>query len=134
MSVLDQIVKGFDAMEIYSPKRLAELAAKFGLVVGASLDLTNGYDFDNKKDQERTWKIVRTDKPALLIGSPHCTYFSMLRELSIAVHGNHGDWIRKFTVQKEKAIRHVQFCCDLYRFRLSEGRHLLHGHPWSARS
>ena len=57
-------------MEIYSPKRVADLAVKFGLVARASLDLANGYDLDNKEDQERAWKIVRTDKPALLIGSP----------------------------------------------------------------
>ena len=38
-----------DIMEIYSPKRVAELAVKFGLVAGASLDLTNGYDFNNKE-------------------------------------------------------------------------------------
>ena len=29
LSVLDQIVKGFDIMEIYSPKRVAGLAVEF---------------------------------------------------------------------------------------------------------
>ena len=90
-SVLDHIVKGVDLMEIYSPKRVAELAVKFGLVVGASLLLTNGYDFDKKDDQERAWRIARNDKPTLLIGSPPGTSFSMLQELNIAVHGKNKD-------------------------------------------
>ena len=104
----------------------------FGLVAGANLDLANGYDVDNKEDQERAWKIARTDEPALLIGSPPCACFSMLQELNIAVHGNNDDWMCKFKARKEKAIRHVQLYCDLYQFRLSQGRHLLHSHPRSA--
>ena len=102
LSVLDQIVERVDIMEIHSPKRVAELAVKFGLVAGACLDLTTGYDFDSREDQERAWNIVRTDKPALLIGSPPCTYFSMLQELHIAVPGKNDDWMRKFRAQKEK--------------------------------
>ena len=91
LSVLDNIVKGVDVMEIYSPKRVAESAVEFGLVAGAGLDLSNGYDLDNKEDQERAWKIVRTDKAALLLGRPPCIYFSMLQELNIAVHGKIDD-------------------------------------------
>ena len=67
---------------------------KFGLVAGASRDLTNGYDFDNKEGQEIIGKIVRTDKPVSLIGSPPCTYLSMLQELNIAVQND--DWMRNF--------------------------------------
>ena len=96
LSVLDEMVKGAEIMEIYSPKRVAELAVKFGLVAGASLDLTNGYDFDGKEDRERAWKRVRTDKLALLVGSPPCTYFSTLHKLNIAVHGKNEDRMRKF--------------------------------------
>ena len=107
LSILDHIAKGVDIFGIYSPKCVADLAVNFGLVAGASLDLTNGDDFDNKEDQERAWKIVRRDKPALLIGSPPCTSFSMLQKLNIAVHGNNGDWMRKLG-EKEQAIRHVQ--------------------------
>ena len=46
LNVLDKIVKGVDIMEVYSPERVAKLVVKFGLVAGASLDLTNGYDLD----------------------------------------------------------------------------------------
>ena len=41
LSVLDTIVQGVDIIEIYSPKRVADLAVKFGFIAGASLDLTN---------------------------------------------------------------------------------------------
>ena len=64
-----------DIMEVYSPKRVVELCSKHGLNPGASLDLTNGYDFDDPQDRRRAWKIVEKDKPLLLVGSPPCTYF-----------------------------------------------------------
>ena len=102
LSVLDKHVEGVDIMEIYSPKRVAELAAQFRLVAGASLDLTNGYDFDSKEDQERAWNIVRTDKPALLIGSPPCRYFSTLQELNVEIYGHKPEWMAKFEEEKRK--------------------------------
>ena len=132
--ILDKIVKGADIMEVFSPARVNELAVKFGLIAGASLDLTNGFDFDKKEDRDRCWKIVIHDKPQVLVGSPPCTMFSMLQELNIAVHGKDEAWMKKFEEQKAKATRHIEFCCELYRYQLSQRRHFLHEHPWSARS
>ena len=70
----------------------------------------------------------------MLIGSPPCTYFSILQELNLAVHGDKPGWKDKFEVEKAKAKKHVEFCCELYRFQIGKGRHFLHEHPWSARS
>ena len=67
LNVLDKLIKGVDIMEVYSLEGVEKLAEKFGLVAGASLDLTNGYDFDKKEDQERVWKHISSDKPALYI-------------------------------------------------------------------
>ena len=77
LEVLDKIIKGVDIMEVFSPARVNQLAVKFGLVAGASLDLTNGYDFDKAEDREKAWKKLVEDKPAVLVGSPrarcsHC--------------------------------------------------------------
>ena len=38
LAVLDKVVKGVDVMEIFSPARVNQLASKFGLIAGASLD------------------------------------------------------------------------------------------------
>ena len=32
----------------------------------------------------------------------------------------------------KEATQHLEFCCELYRFQVSNGRHFLHEHPWSA--
>ena len=65
---------------------------------------------------------------------PPCTYFSMLQELNVAVHGHKPEWMAKFDEEKRKAKIHVEFCCTLYQEQLRQGRHFLHEHPWSARS
>ena len=44
--ILASVLMNVDVTEVYSPIRVSELAAKFGLVPGSSLDLTNGWDFE----------------------------------------------------------------------------------------
>ena len=106
--MLSQIIRGADIVEIYSPERVNRLATKFGLTPGASMDLTNGFDFDKIEDQERAWKSIRESKPTVVIGSPPCTYFSLLQELNIATHGKDAEWMRKFKEHRRKAIRHIE--------------------------
>ena len=67
-----------------------------------------------------------------MIGLPPCTYFSMLQELNVAVHGHKPEWMANFDEEKRKARVHVEFCCTMEQLR--QGRHFLHEHPWSARS
>ena len=98
------------------------------------MDLTNGWNFDRDDHKKLAWKRVKEDAPYLLIGSPPCTYFSVLQELNKAVHGKKPGWQQKFDIEGEKAIKHVEFCCALYKFQIQSGRHLLHEHPWTARS
>ena len=48
LNTIDQLfigkaLQGPDVLELYSPVRVDVVAAKFGLVPGMSLDLTNGY-------------------------------------------------------------------------------------------
>ena len=62
--------------EIYSPVRVNGMASKLGLMPGMSLDLTvedeegNAWDFDKAAMREKAEKLIRHDKPLLLIGSP----------------------------------------------------------------
>ena len=58
MNAIDQLIigkalQGSDVLELYSLVRVNAVAAKFGPVTGMCLDLTNGYDFDEKKDLDK---------------------------------------------------------------------------------
>ena len=82
LSAIDQLnigkaLQGSDVLELYPPVRVTAVAAKFRLVPGMSLDPTSGYDFDEKKAQDKAWDAIRRTKPTLDIGSPPCTYVSL---------------------------------------------------------
>ena len=49
---------GVDITEIYSPERVAQMARKFGLVSGSSMDLTNGWDLNRDDHKRLAWKRV----------------------------------------------------------------------------
>ena len=132
--IMASVILGVDITEVFSPERVAEVAKRYGLVAGSSFDLTNGWDFNVKEHREECWRRIKKECPYLLIGSPPCTYFSMLQELNIAVHGHKPEWMAKFQEEKRKAIGHIEFCVELYKYQLAHGRHFLHEHPWSARS
>ncbi len=104
---------GVDITEIYSPERVAKVAAKFGLRAGSSFDLTNGWDFNIAEHRRKAWSKIKDESPYMLIGSPPCTYFSMLQELNVAVHGHKPDWKAKFDEEVREAKIHVEFCCTL---------------------
>ena len=124
-----------DITEVYSPETVGRIVnKKFGLVAGSSMDLTNGWDFNREDHKRQAWNKVRDEAPYLLIGSPPCTYFSVLQELNKAVHGDKPGWQERLDIEKDKAIRHVEFCCVLYKHQIKQGRHFLHEHPWTARS
>ena len=58
------------------------------------------------------------ESPYLLVGLPPCTYFSMLQELNVAVHGHKPEWMAKFEEEKRKAKIHAHFDWELYRYQL----------------
>ena len=71
--------------EIYSPPCVIAAAAKLtelDIDSGVALDFTtvdeNGeeWDFDKPKMKEKARRIIREQKPELLIGSPMCTMYS----------------------------------------------------------
>ena len=110
------------------------MARRFGLVAGTSSDVTNGWNFTLEDHKKKARTKIRDESPYLLIGSPPCTYFSLLQELNKAAHKDKPGWLEKHEVEKAKAVRHTEFGCSLYRYQLEHGRHFLHEHPWTARS
>ena len=115
--------------EIYSPPRVAPLAAAAGYPSGVSLDLTTGWDFDCESDRRRARKLLNDKKPLLLIGSPMCTWFSSLMEWNKSKIPSD-----QFQVNLRRAIRHLEFTFQLYDLQVTGGRYFLREHPAGATS
>ena len=77
----------------------------------------------------RVRKMVRETAPFLVIGSPPCTMFSSLQNLSKR-RRNKAEFDRKMKIAKE----HVKFCLEIYKMQMAAGRYFLHEHPNSAKS
>lgn len=48
--ILASCIMGVDITRVFRPERVNKLAARFGLVAGTSMDLTNGWDFDRPEE------------------------------------------------------------------------------------
>ena len=115
-----------DLAEMYSPPRVVKEAAKYNLMAGASIDLTNGWDFNLKTHRDAAERYVREFKPKLIIGSPECRMFSALQNLR--------KWGKKAEAELEAAKEHIRFVVKLYRIQVESGRWFLHEHPAGATS
>ena len=79
-----------DVTEVYSPPRMAAMAAKLGFNVGFSLELTTTndagepWDLSDKRTQDAAIKLQDDQKPWLLVASPPCTWFSTLMNLNVS--------------------------------------------------
>ena len=112
--------------EIYSPPRVTtatKLLPELRIIPGFALDLTTAdtdgqlCDFDSKVMRERALKKVREERPLLLIGSPMCTVFSAWHRIN--------DKIRcpgSVAADQRRAVEHLEFCAQLYREHLKNGR------------
>ena len=86
--------KGADICELFSPPRVCQEAVSRGLVPGWSLDLTTTdpmtgqkWDLSQVSVQNRVRQLIRDIKPFCVIGSPPCTCFSPLQEISRGTAG-----------------------------------------------
>ena len=125
--------RGPDVAEIFSQPRVCQEAAGatfegVNLRPGWSLDLTMAdpktgrkWDLSKADVQERVRKLVRQTRPYCVIGSPPCTAFSPLQEISRAKRDP-----RVMERQLQDAKAHVRFCLEIYRMQLSGKRHFLH--------
>ena len=76
-----------DVTEVHSPERVAQVAKRFGLSTGPSMDLTNSWNFNRNDHKRQAWSKIGEEAQRLLIGSTPCTNFSDLQELNEAVAG-----------------------------------------------
>ena len=66
----------------------------------------------------------------MLIGSPPCSFFSILRTFHRIKPG--GD--PKVDTEIERAKVHAELCCEIYKYPMRCGRYLLHDHLMTASS
>ena len=116
--------KGPDVSEMFSVPRICQEASarRFGgqtLTPGWSLDLTmldpttnRAWDLSRADVQDRVRTLVRTTKPYFIIGSPPCTAFSPLQEISRKKRDP-----KVMAKQIESGKRHIRFVlrCTLCR-------------------
>ena len=102
--IMAATLMGVDITEVFSPERVAQVARRFSLVAGTSFDLTHGWAFTLEDRKRKAWVKIRGESPYLLIGSPPCTYFSMLQELNMAQHKDKPGWLQKHELEKAKAV------------------------------
>ena len=115
-----------DLAEMYSPPRITVQGEKLGLRVGEAMDLTNGWDFRKSEHREKARQYRRERKPKLLVGSPMCTMFCLLQNLSPWTQEKQRRWV--------EAKMHMDFMMEMYTEQVKEGRWFLHEHPASATS
>ena len=67
--ILAAAILGVDITEVYSPERVSNVARKFRLRAGSSIDLTNGWDSNIEEHRRKAWSKVKKEAPYLLVGS-----------------------------------------------------------------
>ena len=87
------------------------------------------WNFSLASDRREAMQYILEFKPTWIIGSPPCTAFSIL---------NHGMNYPKMDPAKVRAMikegrSHLRFMIKLYKIQLSGDKHVLHGHPATAR-
>jgi len=121
--------------EIYSPPRVAPVAASFGLQQGYSLDLTTCgpdgeiYDFDKRSCRKKARQLIREKRPGLLICSPMCTAFSNLLKMNRSRMGE-----TRYQQWMAKGRRHLRFVMELCQEQMKSGNYFLFEHPAFASS
>jgi hypothetical protein len=78
------------------------------------MDLMTGWNFELKADRERAIRRIDEEEPMLVIGSPPCTYFSMLQELHKFNQRYNEEWLAKVNDNLIKATDHITCCITLH--------------------
>ena len=118
--------KQVDCAEVFCPPRLTERAGLHGVNPGIAMDLRTGWDLNDPRHVEAAWRYIKLVKPLVLLGSPECAPFSVLRGLNQHKPG--------YAEKLREGMQHLKLCCELYTYQVRCGRFFVHEHPWSASS
>ena len=122
--------------EIYSRPRVALEAPNFGFDRGFSMDVRESdpddgqpWDFNVPEKREKARRRLIEEEPILLVGSPPCSSFSRLQQLS---------WNKRcpedYVAMVQEGLDHHRFVYELYELQRSAGRYFVHetpDHTWS---
>ena len=118
-----------DVSEVFSPPRLTAAAPRHKLVAGSAFDLTNGWDFNRKRDQMEATSIIDREKPRVLMLCPKCSARSALQNLSRFRRDP------KIVEQElAESRKHFNFCVDLALRQYNAGRGFMFEQPRNATS
>ena len=81
------------------------------------------------KVQSRVRRMVRDDRALFFIGSPPCTAFSPLPNLSTEKRDS-----RVVAEELRAGREHLSFCMELYLIQMAGNRFFIHEHPSDATS
>ena len=127
VEIFGGLVNENDAIvEIYSPPRLVEAAAKRGLKASLSVDLVTGHDLSQASQRKSLREELHRRRPKLLTTSPPCTKFSPLQNIR-----PHPERLQE---ELPEAKMHVDFSMELQEDQLARGDDSLHEHPHTATS
>ena len=115
--------------EVFSVPRVSRAGAMQGLTQGWSLDLLTGWNFSLRSARQAARRLLQVKKPRLLVGSPACTIFSTLINLSKERMDP-----QVFEQRWKEAVLHFAFVVELYKEQHQAGRLFLHEHPQGASS
>ena len=107
-----------DVGEMFLPGRSAKLVSAFSELPGAVVDLRYGWDLASAAGRQECWKTLHAERPELVIGSPPGR--------------RHSPWIKDERKARLQGIKHLNFCCAVYRWHTQRGVHFLHEHPWES--
>ena len=118
--------EAIDLMELFSEPRVMKHCDEYQLKAGEAVDLKTGWDLNRWEDREAVLEYVKFKKPEVVIGSPPCTMFSSLQNLS------------PWTAEKQKRWRKdlvlLRFAAKIYKLQTEAGRYYVHEHPATASS
>lgn len=119
---------GVSISEVYSPPRIAPHLEKRGWRVGSSFDLLTGWDLADPKQRLQMWRalrILREERPRVIIACPPCTAFSQLQAINFG------------RMDADKKIHMLQIGREhvaVLRWQLRRGGAVLFEHPDGASS
>ena len=71
--IITSCLLGVDIVEVFSPEGINPVSAKYGLILGSSLDLLTGWDLSREDHRQMVWDLIREKQPGKHVGSPSRT-------------------------------------------------------------
>ena len=109
--------------EVFSSPRVVMQGMEIGLKAGSSMDLLTGWKFELKADRDKAITQIYEEKPMLVVGSPPCTYVSVLQNLNKFNMRHDERCLARINDNLIKAIGHIEFCIKLYTRQMDAGRY-----------